>query len=142
MSEQNKAAARRIAEEFFAGGNFAIADELVDKNFVGHDVASPEPIRGPEGLKQQAKGYRDAFPDLQLMIEEQIAEGDMVATRWTASGTHKGDLFGISPTGKQTTVGGMTIDRFMGGKIVESWDNWDALGLMQQLGAIPEMAKA
>ena len=142
MSEQNKAAARRIAEEFFGGGKFEIADELVDKNFVGHDVASPEPIRGAEGLKQQAKGYRDAFPDLQLMIEEQIAEGDMVATRWTASGTHKGDLFGISPTGKQTTVGGMTIDRFMGGKVVESWDNWDALGLMQQLGAIPEMAKA
>jgi steroid delta-isomerase-like uncharacterized protein len=142
MSEQNKAAARRIAEEFFAGGNFKIADELVDASFVGHDIASPEPIRGPEGLKQQAKGYRDAFPDLNLTIEEQIAEGDMVATRWTATGTHKGDLFGISPTGKQTTVGGMTFDRFSGGKIVESWDYWDALGLMQQLGAIPEMATA
>ncbi|MDQ4026017.1 MAG: ester cyclase [Actinomycetota bacterium] len=142
MSDENKAVARRMVEELLVAGNFEIAEELVDQNYVGHDVASPEPIRGPEGLKQQVKGYRDAFPDLQLTIEDQVAEGDKVATRWTATGTHRGDLFGMSPTGKQTTVGGITIDRFTGGKIVESWDNWDALGLMQQLGAIPEMAQA
>jgi predicted ester cyclase len=142
MSQENKAVSRRVVEEIFVAGNFDVAGELVDASYMGHDVASPEPVRGPEGLKQQAKGYRDAFPDLQLTIEDQIAEGDKVCTRWTASGTHRGDLFGISPTGKQTTIGGITIDRFMGGKIVESWDNWDALGLMQQLGAIPEMAQA
>jgi steroid delta-isomerase-like uncharacterized protein len=142
MSEQNKAVSRRVAEELFTQGRFDLAEELVDSRFVGHDVAAPEPIRGPAGLKEQAKGYREAFPDLKLKIEEQIAEGDKVVTRWTATGTHKGDLFGISPTGKQTTVEGITIDRFSGGKIAESWDNWDALGLMQQLGAIPSMAKA
>jgi steroid delta-isomerase-like uncharacterized protein len=142
MSAQNKAAARRLLEEFFVQGNFDVADEIVDKNYVGHDIAMPEPLRGPEGLKQQAKGYREAFPDLKMKIEDQFAEGDKVVTRWTASGTHKGDLFGIAPTGKQTTVEGITIDRFSGGKIAESWDNWDALGLMQQLGAIPAMARA
>jgi steroid delta-isomerase-like uncharacterized protein len=142
MSEQNKAVSRRLVEEFFVAGNFDVADELVDASYIGHDVAAPEPIRGHEGLKEQAKGYRGAFPDLTLTIEDQIAEGDKVTTRWTARGTHRGDLFGISPTGKQATISGITIDRFSGGKIVESWDNWDALGLMQQLGAIPAMAQA
>jgi steroid delta-isomerase-like uncharacterized protein len=142
MSEQNKAASRRVAEELFAGGKLDLADELFDSSFVGHDVAMPEPIRGPEGLKEQAKGYREAFPDLKLKIEDQIAEGDKVVSRWTATGTHKGDLFGISPTGKQATITGVTIDRFSGGRIAESWDNWDALGLMQQLGVVPAMAPA
>jgi steroid delta-isomerase-like uncharacterized protein len=142
MSEQNKALARRVVDELFVGGNLDLADELVTQDFVGHDVAAPEPIRGPEGLKEQAKGYRDAFPDLGLKIEDQIAEGDRVVTRWTATGTHKGDLFGIAPTGKQTTIAGVTIDRFSGGKIAESWDMWDSLGLMQQLGVVPAMAQA
>jgi steroid delta-isomerase-like uncharacterized protein len=142
MSEQNKAVSRRLVEEVFAAGKLGVADELLDAGFVGHDAAMPDPIRGPNGLKQQASGYREAFPDLELTIEDQIAESEEVATRWTARGTHKGELFGISPTGKQATVDGVTIDRFSGGKIVESWVNWDALGLMQQLGAVPEMATA
>jgi steroid delta-isomerase-like uncharacterized protein len=142
MSEQNKALSRRVVEELFVGGNLDLADELVTPDFVGHDVAAPEPIRGPEGLKEQAKGYREAFPDLQLRIEDQIAEGDRVVSRWIATGTHKGDLFGIAPTGKQATIEGVTIDRFSGAKIAESWDMWDALGLMQQLGVVPAMAPA
>jgi steroid delta-isomerase-like uncharacterized protein len=142
MSEENKAVSRRVVEEFFVAGRFEIGDELFDQDYVGHDVASPEPIRGPDGVRQQAEGYRTAFPDLQLTVEDQVAEGDKVATRWTARGTHDGDLLGIAPTGKQATVSGMTIDRFSGGKIVESWDNWDALGLMQQIGAVPQMAEA
>jgi steroid delta-isomerase-like uncharacterized protein len=142
MSEQNKAMARRMFEDVFAGGQLNLAEELVTPDYVGHDVAAPEPIRGPQGLKEQAKGYRDAFPDLNLKIEDQFAEGERVVTRWTATGTHKGDLFGIAPTGKQTTVEGISIDRFSGGKIAESWDNWDSLGLMQQLGAVPAMSQA
>jgi steroid delta-isomerase-like uncharacterized protein len=142
MSEENKAASRRVAEEMFSGGNLDLADELIDRSFVGHDVASPEPIRGPDGVRQQAQGYRSAFPDVQITVEDQLADGERVATRWTARGTHKGELFGIAPTGKQVTITGMTIDRFSGGKIVESWDNWDALGLMQQIGAVQEPARA
>jgi steroid delta-isomerase-like uncharacterized protein len=142
MSEQNKAVSRRVVEEMFVGGKLELADELFDQDYVGHDVASPEPVRGREGVKQQAEGYRSAFPDLELTVDDQFAEGDKVATRWTARGTHDGELFGIAATGKQATVTGITIDRFSGGKIVESWDNWDALGLMQQIGAIPETAQA
>jgi len=141
MSEQKKTS-RRVAEEIFAGGKLDVIEEVFDPSYVGHDVASPEPLRGLEGVREQAQGYRTAFPDLQVTVEDQIAEGDKVTTRWTARGTHEGELFGIGPTGKQTTVSGITIDVYSGGKIVESWDNWDALGLMQQIGVVPEMAQA
>ena len=82
-------------------------------------------------------GYRTAFPDLRLTIEAQVSEGDLVVTRWKASGTHQGELFGIAPTGKQATVTGISLTRVSGGKIAEDWTNWDTLGLLQQLGAVP-----
>jgi steroid delta-isomerase-like uncharacterized protein len=135
--EANKAASRRILEEIFGAGRYEIADELIAADAVGHDPALPEPVKGPEGLKEAARGYRAAFPDLKLTADTVIAEGDIVAIRWIARGTHKGDLFGIAPTGRETTVTGITIDRHAGGKIVESWTNWDTLGLLQQLGAVP-----
>jgi steroid delta-isomerase-like uncharacterized protein len=142
MSEANKAISRRVVEEVFNDGRLEAADELVAADFVGHDPALPEPSMGPEGLKQQAEGYRTAFPDMRLQIDDIIAEGDRVATRWTARGTHEGELFGIPASGKQATVTGMTIDRIVDGRIAESWNNWDTLGLLQQLGAIPAMAEA
>ncbi len=82
--------------------------------------------------------YRSAFPDTQITIEDQLAEGDMVATRWTARGTHQGELMGVPPSGNRVEVAGITISRIEGGKIEEDWDNYDALGMMQQIGAIPE----
>jgi steroid delta-isomerase-like uncharacterized protein len=133
----NAKASRRILEEIFGAGNYAVADELIAADAVGHDPALPEPVNGPEGLKEAARGYRSAFPDLTITTDTVIAEGDLVAIRWTARGTHKGDLFGIAPTGKEATVTGITIDRHAGGKIAESWTNWDTLGLLQQLGAVP-----
>ena len=88
MSEENKVIARRALEEVFSGqGNLDVADELFAPNYVGHDPASLEDIRGPEGVKEFASMYRNAFPDVQLSVQEQVAEGDMVATRWIASGT-------------------------------------------------------
>jgi predicted ester cyclase len=86
MSEENKAIARREVE-MFSTGDFSIADEIYSKDYVGHDPAKPEPIRGIEGTKEEAAGYRAAFPDLTLTIEQQVADGEYVATRWTASGT-------------------------------------------------------
>jgi steroid delta-isomerase-like uncharacterized protein len=142
MSEANKAIARRVIEELFSEGRLELADELIAADAVGHDPALPEPTRGPEGIKQAAAGYRGGFPDLRLGIEEQCAEGDLVCTRWTATGTNSGEFWGMAPTGKQATVTGITIDRIAGGKIVESWTNWDALGLLQQLGAVPAAARA
>lgn len=134
---ENALGSRRIVEEIFGGGNYELAHELIATDAIGHDPAQPQPIAGPEGVMESARGYRDAFPDLTLMVDQQIADGEFVATRWTAKGTHKGDLFGIAPTGKQTTVTGITIDRWADGKVTEAWVNWDTLGLLQQLGAVP-----
>jgi steroid delta-isomerase-like uncharacterized protein len=142
MSAQNKALARRILEEAFNVGNLGVMDEVLTTGFVNHDVAFPEPEIGIEAAKGNAAGYRDAFPDIRMTIEEQVADDDRVVTRWTARGTHHGELFGITPTGKQVTVTGITIDRVESGRIAESWTNWDALGLMQQLGAVPALATA
>src|SRR5436190_18800234 len=130
MSEQNKQIARRVIEEVFSEGRMESADELLAPEAVGHDPALPEPTRGPEGLKTAASGYRAGFPDLTIRIESQIAEGDSVCTRWTAVGTNKGEFWGMAPTGKQATVTGITVDRIANARIVESWTNWDALGLM------------
>jgi len=134
---KNADGSRRIIEEIFGAGNYELTQELIGADAVGHDPAQPAPIDGPDGVAASARGYRDAFPDLTLTVNQQIADGDYVATRWTAKGTHKGDLFGIAPTGKQTTVTGITIDHWTDGKVAESWTNWDTLGLLQQLGAVP-----
>ena len=142
MTEANKAISRRVVEEIFNEGKLEVADELIAPEFVGYDPALPEPMRGPGGLKQQAEGYRAASSDLKITIEDEIAAGDTVVTRWTARGTHDGELFGIAATGRQTTVTGITIDRIVDGRIAEQWNNWDALGLLQQLGAVPALAEA
>jgi steroid delta-isomerase-like uncharacterized protein len=137
--EANKQASRRIIEEIFGAGKYDLADQLLKEDAIGHDPALPEPVKGPEGLKESARGYREAFPDLKLTVDEIVAEGDLVAIRWTARGTHKADLFGVPATGKQATVTGISIDKYAGGKLVESWTNWDTLGLLQQLGAVPSV---
>ena len=143
MSEENKAIARRALEEIFsAQGNLDVADEIISPNYIGHDPVSPEDVRGPEGAKETAMMYRNAFPDVQLSVEDQLAEGDMVATRWIASGTHQGDFMGIAPSGNRVTVSGTSIERIVNGKIEETWDNYDALGMMQQIGAIPSAEEA
>ncbi len=142
MSADTKAIARRFLEEAFNSGDLAVVDELVAPEFVNHDAALPEPGVGIEAAKASITGYREAFPDLRLTIEQQLAEGEYVTTRWSARGTHQGNLMGMAPTGKQATVTGITIDRIVDGRFVESWTNWDTLGLMQQLGVIPALATA
>jgi steroid delta-isomerase-like uncharacterized protein len=102
MSEQNKAFVRRLIEEVIGRGNFALVEELVAADYVGHS-SSPE-INTREGHKQFLVALRQAFPDLQIKIEDQIAERDKVVTRWTARGTHQGEFAGIPPTGKQVVM--------------------------------------
>jgi steroid delta-isomerase-like uncharacterized protein len=138
----NKQISRRLVEDAFNAGRTEVIDELIAPTFVNHDPSVTEDLIGPEGTKQLIEGYRTAFPDLKVTVEEQIAEGDLVATRWTARGTHRGPFLGMEPTGKQATVTGLTIDRIENGKIVESWNNWDTLGLLQQLGVVPALAEA
>jgi len=142
--EDNKALAHRFHEEIFSQGNIALIDEICDTNWTFHDRSYPqrEWPRGPEGAKQLVNLYRAAFPDLQFTYEDQIAEGDKVVSCWTARGTHKGDLMGIPPTGKQATITGITIMRIANGKIAEDWANFDVFGMLQQLGAIPAATSA
>ncbi len=140
MSEGNKFVIRRSFEELWNKGNLSLADELFTPNYEHHDASSPDFGRGPESEKKRAALYRTAFPDLQLTIEDIIAEGQTVMARWSCRGTHKGDLSGIAPTGKQVIISGVSVARFTGGKMVEGWVNWDALGLMQQLGVVTELA--
>ena len=92
---------------------------------------------GPAGTKQLVTVYRNAFPNLHFTIDEQIAEGVKVVTRWTGHGTHKGELLGIPATDKSSTVTGISVDRIVNGKIAESWGIFDQFGMMQQLGVIP-----
>ena len=140
MSEANKNVVRRLFEEVWNKGNLQVTDELFASTYVHHDPSSPDLGRGPESEKKRATLYRTAFPDLRLTIEDILAEGETVMARWSCRGTHKGDLSGIAPTGKPFTISGVSIARFAGGKMVEGYVNWDALGLMQQLGVVPEFA--
>lgn len=133
---ENKAISRRADEELFNRGNLDVADELFAPDFVYHDPAGAE-LRGPESVKGYAAMLRAAFPDLHQTIEDQIAEGDKVAYRWTARGTHQGELMGIAPTGNRVTFTGIAVARLAEGKIEEMWENYDALGMMQQLGVVP-----
>ncbi len=141
MSDQNKAIVRRLFEELWNKGNLSVADQLFSPNYAHHDPSTPDFGRGPESERKRATLYRTAFPDLQLTIEDIIAEGETVMARWSCRGTHKGDLSGIAPTGKQFTISGVTIARLTNGKLAEGYVNWDALGLMQQLGVAPELVK-
>ena len=142
MSETNKTVVRRLFEEVWNKGNLPVTDELFAPNYAHHDSSTPDVGRGPESEKKRATLYRTAFPDLRLTIEDIIAEGETVMARWSCRGTHKGDLSGIAPTGKQFTISGISVARFTNGKMVEGWVNWDALGLMQQLGVIAEVGKS
>jgi steroid delta-isomerase-like uncharacterized protein len=136
--EQNKANNRRVFEEAFNQGKLAVIDEVCAPNYVLYDPTGP--VHTPEGFKQFISVYRTAFPDLHFTIEDEIAEGDKVVMRWTSRGTHRGELMGIPPTGKQSTVTGITIARAAAnGKFEEVWNNLDTLGMLQQLGVIPTM---
>jgi steroid delta-isomerase-like uncharacterized protein len=141
MSEHNKAIVRRLFAELWNTGNLSVADEIFSPNYAHHDPSTPDFGRGPESEKKRATLYRAAFPDLHLTIEDVIAEGETVMTRWSCRGTHKGELNGIAPTGKQITISGVTVVRVSNGKIAEGYVNWDAQGLMQQLGVVPQLAK-
>ena len=138
LTETNKAVSRRFFEEVFGKGNLAVADEIVDKDHINTGPSNPPGLApGLEGTKQFITMYRNAFPDLRFTIDEQIAEGDKVVTRWTAYGTNQGEMAGIPATGKSATVTGIVVDRIVNGKIVESWPTFDQFGMLQQLGVIP-----
>ena len=143
MSEENKALTRR-SWEIVAKGSLDNLDDALQEVYAD-DVVLHEPdedVRGIEGLKQFVSMIRSALPDLRITLEDDIAEGNKVVSRWRAQGTHQGELMGIAPTGNQVSITGITIHRIEDSKIVEEWENWDALGMMQQIGAIPQPSTA
>ncbi len=133
-AEENKALARRAWE---AVDNPDLLEEVYAPDVVWHEP--DQELRGLEQAKQFVTTYKTAFPDLNVTVEDQIAEGDKVVTRVTIRGTHQGETeeFG-PPTGRQIEGEGVTISRIEGGKIVEDWDSYDNLSFLQQLGLVPE----
>jgi predicted ester cyclase len=133
-------ASRRLLEETFNNGDYALIDEFVAPDAVNHDPSEParlRELRGPEVLKRTVEMYRVAFPDVRMTADDVIASGDSVVVRWHSEGTHRGQLEGLAPTGARALVTGISIDRWQNGKVVESWTEWDNLGLARQLGAAP-----
>jgi steroid delta-isomerase-like uncharacterized protein len=139
MSQDNLALARRAIEEVWNRGNYEVLPELVANDILIH--TAPDDIHGHEGIRQFYESLRQAFPDIRFTIEDQLADGDRIATRWSAQGTHKGMFQGLPATGKQVRLTGIDIDRFVNGKVVECWPEANELGLLQQLGLLPTPAQ-
>lgn len=136
MSAQNKLILRRFFEELFNQGNLTAADEIVSMNYLNHN-AVPGETPGRAGLTQFVTYLRSAFRDLNFTIADQVAEGDKVVTRWNATAIHQGEFAGIPATGKSVVITAINIHRVVDDQIQEGWLNWDALGLLQQLGGMP-----
>ena len=133
MLKKNKALMGRFYEEVVNQGKYDLIDELVDKSFVDHH-AMPSQGSGGADLKWHFGMFRAAFPDVHVEIEDMIAEGDKVVTRFTIYGTHKGEYHGVSPSNKQVVFTETTTARVVGGKITDLWANVDSLGMWRQLG--------
>jgi len=133
-------ASRRLLEESFSEGKLELADQLVSPEAVNHDPSEParmRGLRGPEVVRRTVQIYRAAFPDVRMTVDDVIAAADKVVLRWHSEGTHRGELEGLAPTHARGSVTGISIDKWKDGKIVETWTEWDNLGLGRQLGAAP-----
>jgi steroid delta-isomerase-like uncharacterized protein len=135
--EENRALIQRFVDKVFNRGNLDVVDEIYAPVYVGHTAGFPEQTSGPEGVKEFVGLYRSAFPDLHTTIEDIVTEGDKVAYRWTAVGTHQGELLGVPPSSNRMEITGITIERIEDGRIVETYNNFDQLGMMRQIGAMP-----
>ena len=133
MSEANKALIRRFYDHVWNKAEYWAADDLVAPDYVRH---APQPIRGRDGIREIVEQVRAAFPDLYITIEDLISEGDRVAVRWDAYGTHNGVPFcGVAPEGRPAPITRITVSHFHNGQIQEEWAQWDMLGLTKQLQA-------
>ena len=140
-TEENKALVRRFFDQMLNQADADAGDELFAVDAVDH-AAFPGQVPGREGFKQAVRMVHGAFADIHYTADDMVAEGDRVTTRWTLRGTQTGEFLGIPPTGNQVTVTGINILRFAGGQIVECWEVWDRLGMLQQLGAVREPGQA
>jgi predicted ester cyclase len=121
--------------EVWEKGNVSVAREVFDGDYVRHDLLPSQALPGPAGQAKIAEDFRRAFPDLRFDVDLVLGEDDLVAARWTATGTHSGPWGSLEPTGKRATFSGVSLFRFADGKVVEIWNHRDDLGLMTQVGA-------
>lgn len=138
-ADENKTLVRRYIEEVWSNGSVAAISAFVADDFVAHGTM---PLHGPQEVQQFLQVLHTAFPDYAETIEDQVAEGDRVVTRWTGHGTHQGAFMGVAATGRPVTITAIVIDRVASGKVVEEWEVVDLLGLLQQLGALPAPTQA
>jgi steroid delta-isomerase-like uncharacterized protein len=141
VSAANKELSRRFTE-LFSTGDAALAQEVLSPEVALHGTAADGELHGIGALMEFVGAYREAFPDARSTVEDQIAEGDTVVTRWRARGTHRGALGHIAATGREFEIGGITVERIADGKIAEVWVARDELALLQQLGMISGSAGA
>jgi steroid delta-isomerase-like uncharacterized protein len=134
LQEQNKALAKRAFEEILSDGCFDLAEQLYAKDFINHGIHSNATL---EEDQTALKGWHQAFPDVVVVPEKFIAEGDLVTVYWVASGTNTGTGNGLPATGKKVELAGITIWRIVDNKIKEEWSAFDQLSMMQQLGLLP-----
>lgn len=135
LQEQNKALAKRAFEELLSGGRFELAEQLYAKDFVNHGIHRDITLEEDQAA---LKGWHQAFPDVAIVPEKLIAEGDLVVVYWIARGTNTGTGNGLPATGKKVEQAGITIWRIVNGKIKEEWSAFDQLSLMRQLGLLPD----
>ena len=135
MSDHNKAAARAVFDVWSSGATERL-DDLVARDVMHHDPYDPNAADGLGGMKRTIELNRKAFPDMRLVVEDQVAEADKVVTRWRGEMTHLGELAGAAPTGNHVTITGITIDRFEDGKIVEAWRSMDMLRVLREIGVL------
>jgi steroid delta-isomerase-like uncharacterized protein len=137
MAQENSMLIRRWFEEVWNHGRMEAIEEMASPDVIGHGQAQHATDIGLKEFRVFATDLRGAFPDMKVTIDDVIEQGDKVVARWTATMTHRGQFLGMAPTGKTATITGTSTQRISGGKIVEGWDNWDQLGLLVQIGAIP-----
>ena len=136
MFEENKALVKRWFDEVWNRGSSDAVDMLMAPDAVVHGLG--EAMRGPSGFKRFHAAYREAFPDVRIEVKDMVAEGDKVAFRWTATATHRGASLGFAPTNRAVHFEGMGIIRVGNGKLIEGWNTFDQLGMLQQLGVVPK----
>ncbi|MFH0343814.1 MAG: ester cyclase [Chromatiales bacterium] len=139
MSNENKAIIYRLIDAVWNQRRLDILDEIIAPDALIHSNTIPDLSRGPEGAKQYVRLFCAAFPDLQVRADDMVAEGEKVALRWSAYGTHKGKLLSIEPTGKSMRITGQAIYSIVAGKIEEDWISADTFGMLQQLGIVPSL---
>jgi steroid delta-isomerase-like uncharacterized protein len=136
-NDTNKNLVEAFIRELFTQGDLEAVDRYLDPDMVNHDLPFPGAPEGPAGMRHAAAMFRKALPDWHSDVEQLVAEGDLVVERFTASGTHSGELMGVAPTGRVLRLRGIQMFRVRHGRIVERWGRLDEAGLMRQLGLIP-----